>query len=91
MKIKNVSEEDLDDWRESHVAYAIRECLQKVHDAQKQACLEAYWSRNPWEDWRVEALKYQSVTIGEIFEATKEDMMAVMEQIDAEPIGMDAD
>lgn len=91
MKIKHVSEEDLEAWRNSPAADAIRECLTAVYDTQKKMCLDAYWAGNPWAAEDVKALQYQYALIGEVFEATKEDMMAVMEQIDEKSIRLDAD
>lgn len=82
MNLENLTDDDLISWRSNHVTEIVNECLWKVHNAQKEQCLEAYWAGSPWTEAELLALRRMESMIDDMFGSTADDLRAVMEQID---------
>jgi hypothetical protein len=51
-------------------------------EIQRQSALEAYWQGNPWPEAELKAFKRYATFVEDFFEASAEDIEAVMEKLD---------
>lgn len=91
MKIEKISQDDLSAWQEGPVGDAVRECLETIYSTQYRMCLAAYWEENPWSEAQVKSLKKLKEVIEDIFEATQNDMMEIMEKLNDQPVRVEPD
>lgn len=82
MGLPDFSQEDLEQWRAAPVAQVMRECLARSIGAQKRQAMEAYWAGKPWSEADRLSLRRMELVVEDLFEATADDMNAMMEAID---------
>ena len=79
MDWRNLSQDDLDQWRAAPVAECLREILAHSLKAQQQMAQAAYWGGRAWPEPDRLALIRAAALFDDWWTATADDFKAVME------------
>ena len=81
MDLAQLSDADLQEWREHPITALLSKCLKVSHSAQRQAATSAYWAGTPWpEEERLSLMKAEALW-EDLFEVSADELRDAMERM----------